>query len=226
MNINKFIAGAACVLLLAGCSAQRMNLSYNPAQGEVGKSKDGQLKGAIVEVSDLRDGVNTYPKQVIRHMTYRGEESYDINDRTVQEVFTDALTGELSIAGVRVVTLPEVKGPLDKETAAKLAADIREKHPDVRAAFAVKIKDFMASSEGKLVTDKVHVTGWVQFLMLDVQTGDLFQTEFKNEWDATAANASRNYMIGQLNQMLTTTMQETVRDNKTLHELIEKMKKR
>ena len=214
----------ALAAFVSGCSSVRTNLAYRPAgvPAKVGAT----VKGVLTPVVDLREDTKAYPKQVIVHTGYRGGVTYDINDRTVDEVFEDALSAELQAVGIKLVRAETVSAPLDGETAGKLRHELATLYPDVQVAFGAKVMEFMARSKRELLTDKVRVSAWVKFYVLDVKTGDLLWSDYKTEWDSTFATMDREKMIKQLNEALTSLMHKAVRDNGSLRDLLTKVSTR
>ena len=221
---NKFlvIIIAVAAVMLSACASQRMNLSYDASQGEVQKLPK-PVTGAIIPLEDAREKTQIYPKQVIKQTSYTGQVTYDINDRSVEDVMNNALAAELGNLGVKAVETEGIKGPLDKETADRIRKRVMAEYPDVQVAFGGRITDFMASSTRTLVANKVHVVAAMQFYVLDVKTGDLLWSDYKTEWDDTVESVSHNYMIGQLNKALAALMHKTVRDNTSLRDLLVKI---
>ncbi len=218
------LALAIAALMMSACASQRMNLSYDASQGEA-QALPKPVTGAIIPLADVRKGI-TYPKEVIKQTSYNGEVTYDINDKSVEDVMDDALVAELGRIGVKAVKVEGIQGPLDKETADRIRKRLAAEYPDVKVAFGGRITDFMASSTRTLVTDKVHVVAAMQFYVLDVKTGDLLWSDYKAEWDNTVASINHNYMIKQLNEALTALMHKTIRDNTSLRDLLVKISNR
>lgn len=210
---------------LAGCASERMNITYNASAGDVEKLPK-PVTAAIIPVVDARESTKVYPKQVIEHTSYRGDVTYDINDRTVEEVFTDALSADLARLGVKLVDVKGIDGPLDKETYSRIDKRLKAEYPGIQVAFGARVTDFMATAKNNLVTEKVHVTAAMQFYVLDVSTGELLWSDYKTEWDDTVASANHNYMIEQLDQALANLMQKSVRDNTSLRDLLIKISSR
>ena len=218
------LALAVAALMMSACASQRMNLSYDASQGEV-QQLPKPVTGAVIPLEDVRKDI-TYPKQVIKQTSYNGDVTYDINDKSVEDVMDDALVSELGRMGVKAVKTEGIQGPLDKETADRIRKRLAAEYPDVQVAFGGRITDFMASSTRTLVTDKVHVVAAIQFYVLDVKTGDLLWSDYKAEWDNTVASVNHDYMIKQLNEALTALMHKTIRDNTSLRDLLVKISNR
>ena len=218
------LALAVAALMMSACASQRMNLSYDASQGEV-QQLPKTVTGAVIPLEDVRKDI-TYPKQVIKQTSYNGDVTYDINDKSVEDVMDDALVSELGRMGVKAVRTEGIQGPLDKETADRIRKRLAAEYPDVQVAFGGRITDFMASSTRTLVTDKVHIVAAIQFYVLDVKTGDLLWSDYKAEWDNTVASVNHDYMIKQLNEALTALMHKTIRDNTSLRDLLVKISNR
>lgn len=218
------LALAVAALMMSACASQRMNLSYDASQGEV-QQLPKTVTGAVIPLEDVRKDI-TYPKQVIKQTSYNGDVTYDINDKSVEDVMDDALVSELGRMGVKAVRTEGIQGPLDKDTADRIRKRLAAEYPDVQVAFGGRITDFMASSTRTLVTDKVHVVAAIQFYVLDVKTGDLLWSDYKAEWDNTVASVNHDYMIKQLNEALTALMHKTIRDNTSLRDLLVKISSR
>jgi hypothetical protein len=216
---------AMCVavtgIIASGCATARTNISYDSSKGNISRL-ERPVKGVIVSVVDAREKTRAYPKQVIEHVDYSGNVTHDINDRTVEEVFTDALTDEFRREGVTLVRLESPVGPLDRESADSVRKTIEEKYPDIQVAFGAKVIEFMASSRRTLVSNKAHVTGWMQLYVLDMKTGDLLWSDYKTEWDDTLVSADRNKMIEELNDALSDLMHKSIRNNMSLRDLLVK----
>ena len=218
------LALAVAALMMSACASQRMNLSYDASQGEV-QQLPKPVTGAVIPLEDVRKDI-TYPKQVIKQTSYNGDVTYDINDKSVEDVMDDALVSELGRMGVKAVKTEGIQGPLDKETADRIRKRLAAEYPDVQVAFGGRITGFMASSTRTLVTDKVHIVAAIQFYVLDVKTGDLLWSDYKAEWDNTVASVNHDYMIKQLNEALTALMHKTIRDNTSLRDLLVKISSR
>jgi hypothetical protein len=210
---------AAAGILASGCATARTNITYDSSKGDVARLEK-PVRGAIVSVVDAREKTRTYPKQVIEHTDYSGNVTHDINDRTVEEVFTDALTDELRREGVSLVRLAEPVGTLDRESADSVRKLLAEKYPDIQVAFGAKIIEFMADSRRTLVANKAHVSGWMQLYVLDMKTGDLLWSDYKTEWDDTLLSADRDKMIEELDQALSDLMHKSIRNNMSLRDLL------
>jgi len=213
------------LVLVTGCASQRTNVAYVPASGGVDRLIT-PVNGVLLPVEDVREQARIYPKQIIVQKSYSGSVTNDINDMDVSDVFADAYKTEIAGIGVRLLTDTGITTPLDRETAVKLGAKLRKDYPDVRAAFGVKVTDFVAESERTLVTTNVHIHAGVQFYVLDVRTGELVWSDYRTDWDNTVASAGREYMIDQLNQALTNLMQKSVRENSSLRDSLVKASNR
>ncbi|MGA2193044.1 MAG: hypothetical protein ABSG42_06685 [Nitrospirota bacterium] len=213
------------VLLLAGCASSRLNISYNASEGQI-TALDRPVTGTIIPLADTRENTRAYPKEVIAHTDYSGNVTYEINDKTVEEVFDDALAAELSRMGVRLVKVSGIDGPLDRETASEIAKKLRAEYPDVQVAFGGRIKDFMAKSQRTLIANDVHVTGWMQFYVLDVKTGNLLWSDYNTQWDEKLGTYDRDKMIERLNDALASLIHKSVRDNMSLRDLLVKISQR
>ena len=224
LQLKQLIVLISMVIIFAGCSTTRTNISYDAGQGEVAMIPK-PVVGTLLPVVDAREGTRTYPKQVIRHTDYSGEVSYEINDKDVEDVFRDSLEAELGRLGIKMVRT-QLKTPLDKESAAEVRKELMDKYPDVQVAFGAKVLQFMADSKKTLVGNDVHVSGWIQFYVLDVKTGDVLWSDYKTEWDNKLASADRNKMIKQLDDALSSLMQKSVRDNLSLRDLLVKISSR
>ncbi len=227
MSIRTLVFTIFAVFLLAasGCSSTRMNLAYDASRGEV-KRISRPVTATLIPVVDAREGIKTYPKQVIVQKSYGGDLTYEINDRTVDDVFTDALTQELKRMGLDVVSAPGIAGPLDRDSADNVRKQLISRYPDVRLAFGAKITDFIAESKREVVTTDVDLKAALQFYILDVKTGELLWSDSRSDWSNTVASADRDYMVEQLNQALSSLIHKTVRDNASLRELLVKISNR
>lgn len=206
------------LLMTAGCSETRENLVYTPAGGA--QRLEGPVTGALIPLVDVREQAKVYPKQVIMYTDYSGNVSYDINDRTVADVLNDALSRDLSDMGVKLVQTG-VSGPLDRDSAAGIRSKIAASYPDVKVAFGGRIKEFMAKSVRKTLTTDVHVSAALQFYILDMQSGDVYWSDYKTEWNDVKASVDHNYMIEQLDQAIANLM-KNVRDNQSMRDLLKK----
>lgn len=214
---------ALTAVLASGCASTRNNIAYKPATG-AGTPLPLSVKGTIISVTDAREQVKTYTKQVIKETDYSGDVSFDINDRTVDEVFTDALQVELGRLGVNLVRVQDIPGPLDKETADNIRKKLQADYPSIKVAFGAKVNEFMAESRRGLVTKEVKVKASMQFFVLDVETGDTIWSDFNSDFNDTVApsTADHNYMVGKLGELLTDLMARGVKDNKQLKEFLMK----
>lgn len=224
LKLKQSIVLISIAIIFAGCSTTRMNISYNAGRGDVAVIPK-PVVGTLLPVVDAREGTRTYPKQVIKHTDYDGEVSYEINDRDVEDVFRDSLEAELGRLGIKMVRT-QLKTPLDRESAAEVRKELMAKYPDVQVAFGAKVLQFMADSKKTLIGDDVHVSGSIQFYVLDVKTGDVLWSDYKTDWDNKVASANRNKMIRQLDKALSSLMQKSVRDNLSLRDLLVKMPNR
>ena len=204
------------VFVLSGCASERNNIAYRPDFTGV-KKLARPVTGVIVPIADMREKTRAYPKQVIMQTSYGGEITYDINDRTVSEVVTDALSTELAAMGVNLVK-SGIEGPLDKDTAQSIRQKLAKERPDVQVAIGGKVSDFLATSKKGAVTTRVYVTAGMQLYTLDVKTGDLIWSEYKTDWEDSVMSADHNYMIKQLDKALEELMKKGVRENKSLRE--------
>jgi len=216
---------ALMLFVSSGCSSARMNLAYDASQGVV-KKIPKPVTAALIPVADVREGMMSYPKQVIVQKSYGGDLTYEINDRTVDDVFTDALTQELKALGVNIASTPGINGPLDKDTAEDVRKLLASRYPDVMVAFGAKVTDFLAESQRSVVTTNVKLKASLQFYILDVKTGELLWSDTRSDWNNTVASADRDYMIEQLDQALSSLMHKTVRDNMSLRDLLVKISSR
>jgi hypothetical protein len=213
------------VFAAMGCSTTRNNLAYDPTAGselKLGK----QVTGALIPLSDEREQAKSYPKQVIVQTDYSGNVSYDINDRTVADVLNSAVSTELSMLGVKLIKVEGVEGPLDKKTVEGIRTKLASAYPEAKVGFGGVIKEFIATSKRNLIAHNVHVTAWLQFYVLDIETGDLLWSDYKTEWDDVAGAADHNYMIDQLDLAVVNLMQKSVRDNESMKDLLVKVSNR
>lgn len=220
-----FIIAAVMLFAASGCASTRKNLAYDASRGNV-KAIDNPVMATLIPPVDRREGMMSYPKQIIVQKSYRGDITYEINDRTVEDVFTDALTQELKMLGVKVLAVPGIAGPLDRDTSANIGKIITSRYPDMPIAFGAKITDFLAESHWSVVTTKVKVKASLQLYILDVKTGELLWSDTRADWSDTVAFADRNYLVEQLNQALSSLIHKTVRDNASLRELLIKISNR
>lgn len=216
---------AVMLITVSGCSSTRKNLVYDASQGNV-KEIPNPVMATLIPPVDIREGMMTYPKQIIVQRSYRGDITYEINDRTVEDVFTEALAQELKRLGVDVVATPGIAGPLDRDTAENVRKILTSRSPDMKLAFGAKITDFLAESQRSVVTTKVKVKASLQLYILDVKTGELLWSDSRSDWSDTVALADRNYMVEQLNQALSSLIHKTVRDNVSLRDLLIKISNR
>jgi hypothetical protein len=220
LKLLQFTILISLAIVFGGCATARTNISYDAGQGQVAMIPK-PVVGTLLPVVDGRQGTRPYPKQVIKHTDYDGEVHYEINDRDVEDVFRDSLEAELGRLGVKMVRT-QLKTPLDKATAAEVRKELMEQYPSVQVAFGAKVLDFMADSQKTLIGNDVHVSGWLQFYVLDVKTGDVLWSDYKTQWDDKVASADRNKMIEQLDNALASLMQKSVRDNLSLRDLLVK----
>jgi len=207
-------------LLLAGCGGVRKNITYFPAPGDSARLAK-QIKVAVLPVIDDRENARVYPKQIISHTSYSGERSFDINDTPVEEVFRDALSVELYNLGVGVVNADVGMG-LDKTTSDRVRELVHEKYPEARVAVGMKVTDFMGSSQSGLVTKDVRFSAALSLYVLDVASGNLVWGDYKAEQTDTVATADRNYMVEELDGVLTDIMKKAVRENMSLRDALVK----
>ncbi|MBI5190060.1 MAG: hypothetical protein HZA22_05255 [Nitrospirae bacterium] len=214
---------ALTAILASGCASSRNNIVYTPPTG-AGAPLPLAVKGTIISVTDAREQVKTYTKQVIKETDYSGNARYDINDRTVEDVFTYALQAELGRLGVNLVSVQGVPGPLTKETAEDIRKKLQAYYPNVKVAFGAKVNEFMAESRRGLVTKEVNVKASMHFFVLDVETGDTVWSDFQSDFNDTVApsTADHNYMVGKLGELLTDLMARGVKDNSQLKEFLMK----
>ncbi|MHB8173916.1 MAG: hypothetical protein ACYDFU_05595 [Nitrospirota bacterium] len=224
LKVSAFIALISLVFIFSGCSSTRMNISYNANQGQVTMIPK-PLIGTLLPVVDARKGTQTYPKQVIKRTDYSGNVRYEINDRTVEDVFRDSIEAELGRLGVKMVRT-QLETPLDKDSAEKVRKELMAEYPDVQVAFGAKVLEFMADSRRKLVGNNVHVSGWIKLYVLDVKTGDVLWSDYKAESDNKIASSNRNKMIKRLDDTLSKLMQKSIRDNQSLRDLLVKVSSR
>ena len=227
MSTKTVVFTVVAVILFAasGCSSSRMNLAYDASRGEV-KGISKPVTGTLIPPVDLREGKMSYPKQVIVQKSYSGDLTYEINDRTVDDVFAEALTQEMKRMGVDFVATPGIAGPLDRDTAENVRKMLVSRYPDVKIAFGAKITDFLAETQRTLVSTDVKLKASLQLYVLDVQTGELLWSDSRSDWSDTVASADRDYLIEQLNQALSSLIHKTVRDNMSLRELLVKISSR
>jgi PBP1b-binding outer membrane lipoprotein LpoB len=216
---------AVMLITVSGCSSTRKNLVYDVSRGNV-KEIPNSVMATLIPPVDIREGMMTYPKQIIVQKSYRGDTTYEINDRTVEDVFAEALAQELKRSGVDVVATPGIAGPLDRDTAENVRKILASRSPEMKLAFGAKITDFLAESQRSVVTTKVKVKASLQLYILDVKTGELLWSDSRSDWSDTVASADRNYMVEQLNQALSSLIHKTVRDNVSLRELLIKISNR
>jgi PBP1b-binding outer membrane lipoprotein LpoB len=224
LKVKQFIVLISLAIIFTGCASTRTNISYDASQGQVAMIPK-PVVGTLLPVVDEREGTRTYPKQVIKHTDYSGEVRYEINDKDVEDVFRDSLEAELGRLGVKMVRT-HMKTPLDKASAAEVRRELMEQYPSVQVAFGAKVLDFMANSQKTLIGNDVHVSGWLQFYVLDVKTGDVLWSDYKTDWTDKVASADRNKMINQLDNALSDLMQKSVRDNLSLRDLLVKIANR
>jgi PBP1b-binding outer membrane lipoprotein LpoB len=224
LKVKQLTVLISLAIIFTGCASTRTNISYDASQGQVAMIPK-PVVGTLLPVVDEREGTQTYPKQVIKHTDYSGEVRYEINDKDVEDVFRDSLEAELGRLGVKMVRT-QMKTPLDKATAAEVRRELMEQYPSVKVAFGAKVLDFMANSQKTLIGNDVHVSGWLQFYVLDVKTGDVLWSDYKTEWTDKVASADRNKMINQLDNALSDLMQKSVRDNLSLRDLLVKIANR
>lgn len=216
---------AATVVMLVvfagvtGCASTRSNIEYIPA-GESPSRIGVPVKGVVIHSDDARPNAKVYPKQIILQTSYSGDKTFDINDRAIDAVFDDAVTSELSRLGVSVSIAKDIDGPLDKTTKDRIRKAVMAQYPGVKVAFGLKIKDFFATTERKLVTTNVEVNSSIEFYALDVETGELFWSEYASEWEDTVVSADREYLIGQLDDVLSNLMKKAVKENLTLRDAL------
>lgn len=227
MSTRTLVVIIAAVMLFAasGCASTRKNLSYEASSGsmeEIAKP----VTASLIPPVDLRDGMKPYPKQIIIQRSFRGDITYEINDRTVDDVFAEALTQELRRLGLNVVVAPGIAGPLDKDSAENIRKILVSRYPDMPLAFGAKITDFIAESQRTIVTTDVKIKASLQLYILDVQTGELLWSDSRSDWSDTVASADRNDLVEKLNQALSSLIHKTVRDNKSLRELLNKISSR
>src|SRR5512142_2524376 len=96
------ITAVLAIFALSGCASERHYITYRPDFSGA-KKLAKPVTGVIVPLADMREKTKAYPKQVIMQTSYGGEVTYDINDRTVSDVVTDALSTELEAMGVKLV---------------------------------------------------------------------------------------------------------------------------
>jgi len=227
MSTRTLVFAVAAVMLFAasGCSSTRMNLAYKASIGEV-KKISNPVTAMLIPVVDNREGMMAYPKQVIVQKSYSGDLTYEINDRTVEDVFEEALVQELKRLGVDVVTTPGIAGPLDRDSADKVRKMLVSGYPDVQIAFGAKVTDFLAESQRTVVSTDITLKASLQLYILDVKTGELLWSDSRADWSKTVVSADRDYMIEQLNQALSNLIHKTVRDNMSLRDLLVKISNR
>lgn len=220
-----FIIVAVTLFTASGCASTRENLAYEASRGNV-KEIATPVTAALIPPVDLREGMKSYPKQIIVQKSFGGDVTYEINDRTVDDVFAEALNQELKRLGLNVVTAPGIAGPLDKDTSENIRKTLISSYPDMKLAFGAKITDFMAESQRTLVSTDVKIKASIQLYILDVQTGELLWSDSRSDWSETVVSADRNDMVDQLNKALSSLIHKTVRDNKSLRELLIKISNR
>lgn len=222
MNIKTVAVVTLLLGMLAGvtgcASSLRTNLEYLPA-GDNPSRVGVHLKGVVVPAADVRLNAGVYPKQIILQESYTGDKTYDINDKAVDVVFDGALATELARLGVPA-TIASGIGPLDKTTKEAVRKRLMESYPDVNVAFGLKIKEFFADTKRGLVSTDVKVKSSMEFYALDVETGELFWSEYATDWDDTVVSADRDYLIGQLDDVLSNLMSKAVKDNLTLRDAL------
>ncbi len=224
LQLKQFMILISLAIIFAGCSTARTNISYDAGQGQVAMIPK-PVVGTLLPVVDARQGTRPYPKQVIRHTDYSGNVSSGINDKDVEDVFRDSLEAELGRLGVKMVRT-QLKTPLDKESAAEVRKEMMDRYPTVQVVFGAKVLEFMADSKKTLIGNDVHVSGAIQFYVLDVKTGDVLWSDYKTDWDDKVASADRDKMIEQLDNALSSLMQKSVRDNLSLRDLLVKISSR
>ncbi len=223
----KVVAVSALISLtfvFSGCASERLNVSYDANQGQVTMIPKPVI-GTLLPVMDARQGTQAYPKQVIKRTDYSGNVRYEINDRTVEDVFRDAIEMELGRLGVKMVRtgLPT---PLDRQNAEKVRKELMEQYPDVQVAFGAKVMDFMADSRKKLVGNHVKVTGSLKLYVLDVKTGDVLWSDYKAESENKITTSDRNKLIKRLDKVLAKLINKGIRDNQSLRDLLVKVSSR
>ncbi len=226
MKLKVAVATALISLafVFSGCAGERMNVSYDANQGQVTMIPK-PLIGTLLPVVDERQGTQAYPKQVIKRTDYSGNVRYEINDRTVSDVFRDSIEMELGRLGVKMVRtgLPT---PLDKQSAAKVRKELMEQYPDVQVAFGAKVLDFMADSKKKLVGSHVRVVGSLKLYVLDVKTGDVLWSDYKAQSENKITTSDRNKLIKRLDRVLARLINKGIRDNQSLRDLLVKIPSR
>ena len=224
MKISKLFAFSLIIaaIALTGCASTRRNISYDPTWGDVTRINMPVI-GVLVPVSDQRTNTRVYPKQIIIHTNRGGEKTFDINDRSVDEVIGEAFKAEIERMGVKLTMATDIVPPLDKKTSGDMKKELNEKYPDAAIAFGVNIKDFIATSQRKFFDDEVKITAEIEFNMLDLKTGDFITSDYKTEWADTVMSAKHNYMVDQLDKAILTLIQKNIRDNMTLRDTLVKI---
>jgi disulfide oxidoreductase YuzD len=203
----------------SGCSGQRANLKYERGWGEVQKL-DYTVVAAIVPTSDKRPDVKSYPKQIIKKENYSGEIEYDINDRTINAVFDEALSDEMRQLGAGVIMADKINVPLDKSTFEDIRARIRSEYPDAQAAVGMTILDFIAVTKKETLTHDVRFAARVEVHALNIETGKLVSVQYNTEWTDWVVTLDRDYIIGELNEALKEVMKNAIRENMSLRDLL------
>jgi len=206
-------------VMISGCSAGMQNLTYERGWGKVVRL-DHTVVAAIIPAKDARPVARTYPKQIIKNVGYSDEVEYEINDRTVADVFDQALSEELRQHGASVVVPEGIAGPLDKSTYEDVRAQLQRDYPDVQAAVGYEILDYMATSKRNFISYDVSISAKVRFYALNVSTGKLVTMEYNTEWTDWKLMLDRDYMIRQLDKALEDIMKNTVRENMQLRDLL------
>ncbi len=210
--------------VFSGCAGERMNVSYNASQGQV-TTIPKPVIGTLLPVVDARQGTQTYPKQVIRRTDYSGNVRYEINDKTVSDVFRDSIEAGLGRLGVKMVRTG-LTTPLDRQSATKVRKELMEQYPDVQVALGAKVQDFMADSKKNLVGSHVKVTGSLKLYVLDVKTGDVLWSDYKAESENKLTTSDRNKLIKRLDKVLAKLIDKGIRDNQSLRDLLVKISSR
>jgi uncharacterized lipoprotein YajG len=216
----RIVVAAFAALMLAGCGGVRKDIAYFPSPGQSARLAK-QVKVAVLPAIDDRENAKVYPKQIISHTSYSGENTFDINDTPIEDVFREALSVELYNLGVGVVKADVGMG-LDKATSDRVRELIREKYPDARVVVGMKVTDFMGSSISGLVTTDVRFSAAVSIYAMDMATGNLVWGDYKSERTDTVLSAGRNYMVDELDGVLSDIMKKAVRDNMSLRDTLVK----
>ncbi len=224
LNVAVDIALISLVFVFSGCAGERLNVSYNANQGQVTMIPKPVI-GTLLTVVDARQGTQTYPKQIIKRTDYSGNVRYEINDKTVSDVFRDSIEAELGRLGVKMVRTG-LATPLDRQSAAKVRKELMEQYPDVQVAFGAKVMDFMADSRRNLVGSHVKVTGSFKLYVLDVKTGDVLWSDYKAQSENKLTTSDRNKLIKRLDKALAKLINKGILDNQSLRDLLVKISSR